>query len=117
VIGVHAHDALADLLEKVVAGEKAGGRAIEVRRLRGPEDAPGCQLAYLPGEAPWAALRAGAVLTVGETEEFWRGGGVIRFVFLRNRVRLHINLDAAREQGLSLTSKLLRIAERVEGAR
>jgi hypothetical protein len=36
---------------------------------------------------------------------------MIRFITERNRIRLRINLEAARAAGLTLSSKLLRAAE------
>jgi hypothetical protein len=55
-----------------------------------------------------AALRGRNVLTVGDFETFVRDGGVIRFVELGNKLRLHINLDAAKAEHLDISSKLLR---------
>ena len=54
-------------------------------------------------------------LTVSDAENFARRGGMIRFVNENNKVRLRINVGAAREAGLTISSKLLRPAEIVTG--
>ena len=44
-------------------------------------------------------------------QRFASRGGIIRFVTDHNRIRLRINLDAARAARLTLSSKLLRPAQ------
>jgi hypothetical protein len=48
---------------------------------------------------------------VSDAEGFSRRGGMIRFMTDRNRIRLRINLEAARDAHLTLSSKLLRPAQ------
>ena len=50
------------------------------------------------------------ILTVGETDDFIERG-MIRFVLVQNRVRLHVNLAAAQEAGLTISSRLLSLAD------
>jgi hypothetical protein len=61
--------------------------------------------------------RAGAlpILTVGEDEEFAQKNGIINFVLKDGKVRLEINLAAARKAGLTMSSKLLAVADVVKG--
>ena len=47
----------------------------------------------------------------GEIENSARRGVMIRFITESNRIRLRINLDAAKRAGLTVSSKLLRSAE------
>ncbi len=67
----------------------------------------------------WTALRQAAagqaVLTVGETEDFTRKGGVIRFFEVATaeggrQLRVEVNEAAAQAQRLQIRSKLLRLA-------
>jgi hypothetical protein len=55
-----------------------------------------------------------AVLTVGEGDDFIHQGGVIAFVVDDRHVRFDINLKAATNAGLKLSSKLLSVARFVE---
>lgn len=51
------------------------------------------------------------ILTVGQHPDFARMGGVINFVPSGNRFRLQINIDAARRAGLTISSRLLKLAD------
>ena len=92
-----------------------------VKRCARVEEAESCHLLFISrSEEPrldqiTAQLRSRAVLTVGDIDHFARRGGMIRFVPEKNRIRLRINLEAARAVGLTLSSKLLRPAEIVTG--
>ena len=54
------------------------------------------------------------VLVFADFEGFARAGGVGNFVMVENRVRFEINNVAAREAGLKVSSRLLRVALLVE---
>ena len=54
------------------------------------------------------------MLTVGDFEGFTRHGGIIRFVTVGNKIRLRVNLAAAQQAKLTISSKLLRPAQIVE---
>jgi hypothetical protein len=62
-----------------------------------------------------ARIKALPSLTVGETDHFAQQGGVIGFIKREGKVRLEINLEAARQAGLQLSSKLLSVADSVTG--
>jgi hypothetical protein len=53
------------------------------------------------------------VLTVSEIAGFARSGGMIAFLVEENKVRLEINLDAASEARLKVSSKLIGVARLV----
>jgi hypothetical protein len=50
------------------------------------------------------------ILTVSDIDGFARHGGIIGFVVKEDKVRLEINLSAARQAGLTISAKLLEIA-------
>jgi len=54
-----------------------------------------------------------SVLTVGETSNMLKSGGMINFLVEENKVRFEINLTAARKGKLEIRSQLLRLAMRV----
>ena len=110
-------------LENVVAGERWHGGPIDVRvipELREPSD---CHLLYVPASAvarfagTAAAMSAWPVLVVGENDRFLEQGGMIRLFVEENRVRFAINQRAAEAAGLQVSSRLLRLAKNVLGAR
>ena len=51
------------------------------------------------------------ILSIGEVEGFTRLGGVINFFEEDNRLRFKINMDAAKREGLKMSSQLLRSAQ------
>ena len=63
------------------------------------------------------ALGRRSILTVGETKDFTSRSGMIGFEVSQRHLRLRINLGAAQEARLTISSKLLRQAEIVGTAR
>ena len=117
VIGVLGEDPFGTTLDEVVKGEVVKNRSLVVQRFRRVEDITTCHILFVgPSEVTRqtqtvAALRGRAILTVGETENFATGGGMIRFLTEQNRIRLRVNLGAVRAAGLTISSKLLRPAD------
>lgn len=58
-------------------------------------------------------IRGENILTVGESDGFAQHGGMINFIDRNHTIRFEINLDAINETDLIVTSKILRIADRV----
>jgi hypothetical protein len=54
----------------------------------------------------------GPILTVGETPQFLRDGGMVRFHIENNKVRFQINQKNAETAGLKVSSLLLALAAR-----
>jgi uncharacterized protein DUF4154 len=106
-------------VEEMLAGETIGGRPLRVVTPE-PSDVKSCHLAYFgPGNADrsapvLAAMRGVPILTVGEGARFLQQGGVISFVLEDNRVRFDVNKRAVERAGLTVSSKLLRVARNVE---
>lgn len=110
---VIGNDPFGRTLDDIVKDEAVGGHKIVVQRPQAEQKT--CQLEYFAEDssAPVATPRSGA-LTVGEGEKFLRQGGIIAFVLDEGRVRFDINLKAANNAGLKLSSKLLAVARSVE---
>jgi len=109
-------------LDQLTKGKSAFGRPIQVRRIKDPVEARSCQIAFASSaERAKAAklidaVRGTAVLTVGETPGFAERGGVIRFVLEDNRVRFEINVEAAHQADLTISSRLLTLARIIQQA-
>ena len=106
-------------LEDTVKGESVHGHQVVVDRLTS-ETAPTCQVIYVPAsdaaQMPdlMRAVGSAAVLFIGETDAFLRAGGVVRFVVDQGHVRFDVNRRSAEQRGLTLSSRLLRVARRVQ---
>jgi hypothetical protein len=117
VIGVLGEDPFGATLDGLVTGTRIGNRPVVVARYDDLADVSGCQILFVSSsDAPplddvLEALDGRGILTVGEEPDFAEDGGIIRFLVEENRVRLEINLAAAEAAGLTISSKLLRLAD------
>lgn len=117
VVGVLGEDPFDAYLDEVVRGEKVEGRPIAVRRFRRVSDIEACHLLFISDSevrklsAVTAGLANRPILTVGESASFIEKGGMVRFVTEGGRIRLKINLEAVQNARLSVSSKLLRLAD------
>ena len=60
-----------------------------------------------------AAVAGKSILTIGETKNFARSGGVIGFYKDGSKIRFEVNLGAAENAKLRISSRLLRLARLV----
>ncbi len=58
-----------------------------------------------------AAVRAKPVLSVSDDDNFTEEGGVIRLFEQDSKLRIEINIDEAGRSGLTISSKLLSLAQ------
>ncbi len=54
-----------------------------------------------------------SILSISEEDDFLKQGGMINFLFVDNKIKFEINLDAAETVGLTIRAKLLKLALRV----
>jgi hypothetical protein len=121
VIGLYGEDKFGDALKKAVEGRTVSGRKIILQPIEKDGDPGKCQMLFISdsekdhlGEI-LDKIKALPVLTVGETDQFLEQGGMINFVKKEGKIRLEINLDAARQAKLEISSKLLGVADVVQG--
>lgn len=103
-------------LDEAVRNQVVNARPIAIRRLETGAPATGCHIMYLgaadilqAGQNPQLTQGKG-VLTVSDTP----GVGIIRFVIKDNRVRFDIDEEAAAQNGIGISSKLLDLALNVK---
>lgn len=117
VIGVLGNDPFGGALDETVRDERLGGRPFQVRRYQSVDEIETCHILFVSrseGSRPetiLAGLKHRPILTVSDADGFAERGGMIRFVTDRNRIRLQLNLAAAEAAHLTISSKLLRVAE------
>ncbi len=121
VIGLYGEHKFGDAVTKAVEGKTISGREIIVQPIGKDGDFGKCQMLFISdseknhlGEI-LDKVKALPVLTVGETEQFMEQGGMINFVKKEGKIRLEINLTAARQAKLEISSKLLGVADVVKG--
>lgn len=110
-------DPFESAIDKLTAGKTASGRPIQVRRLKDAIEGKQCRIVFVGaserGKASRLvdATRGTAVLTVGESNEFLRAGGMIFLSMERDRVSVVINPVATQAAGLKVSAKLMTLAK------
>ena len=140
ILGVVGKDPFGAELDKL-QGKTVNGRTLKIKRFKGAlefrgEATPGrrqddlsvkqakklaemksCHILFITSSEKnflpqtLKPFRGARVLTVGETDSFAREGGIITFVDGENNVQLEINLAAADQARLKISSKLLSLAK------
>jgi YfiR/HmsC-like len=117
IIGVVGQDPFGEHLDAAVRGETVMGHTLVVKRYRNISDVEPCHILFI-GDSELPRLEKilhsterYAVLTVSDIDRAAERGAIIQFTNERNRLRLRINVAAAKAAGLTISSKLLRPAE------
>ena len=113
-------DPFGRVLDDVVTTEFVDRHPIVVRRIQEVENTTSCHMVFvaektdIPFEAVLQTIGERSVLVVGELPDFAQKGGTIAFRVVNRRIRLEVNLTAARLANLRISSKLLRLSTIVE---
>ena len=117
VIGIIGDDPVGRGLEQYLQNKSIGGRELVMRQIEWPGEIRGVHILLLcaseakAASAILACLKGTSVLTVGETDRFGKQGGIINFYIEENKVRFEINIDAAGQARLKISSQLLSLAK------
>ena len=120
VIGILGDDPFGAAINDIVRGENVGGHPIEVRRLRTVSECRDCHILFVSrsedNRVPriLRELRNRPILTVSDLPDFAHRGGMIALYTAENKLRFRINAMVAKDAGIALSSKLLRLADLVE---
>jgi hypothetical protein len=123
VIGVLGRDPFGAELDAVVRGETIDKRSLVIERYHDIDELKHCNILFIGRpqlrELPriLAALKGRSILTVSDGDEEEQSGVMIRLVTRSNRIRLRIDVGAAKAGNLVISSKLLRPAEIVDGGK
>jgi hypothetical protein len=122
VIGIVGNDPFGARLDDAVRGEQINQHPLQIQRFGSISDVANCQILYIDRSQSaqlreiLAALAHRNILTVADFEGSGERGVMMQFVTESNRIRLRINVEAAKASGLTISSKLLRPAEIVSTA-
>ena len=101
---------------KRLGGKIVKGRSVSIRPVK-KQAAPGsCHVLYIAQSEKkryakiLESVRKKPVLTVSELPRFGSSGGIVELYREKNKTRFIINIDSSREAGLTLSSRLLRLA-------
>jgi hypothetical protein len=111
-------DGVTKLAPDAAAGQQINGKPITVRNLADGENPEHCQILYVANSAAaggtLAAARGKPILTV--TDGLPSDHGIIGFTIVQGHVRFDIDTGLAAGAGLSISSKLLSLANAVTPA-
>ncbi len=121
VVGISGGGEFGAELEKLIAGKQISDRPIQIRHVAREPDLKECHVLFVGATDKkhqaeilgWAKKLP--VLTVGESDDFLAQGGIINFVLKENKVRFQVNLKPARQAQLSLSARVLSVADAVVG--
>jgi hypothetical protein len=113
--------AVGEALKRSVSAQKLSGRAISVSILEPNVPLPSCHFLYVSGvprprmaEIVYAVHEA-PVLTVSDDDAFIKVGGIVQVFVESGKMRFRINPKSAKRAHLQLSSRLLALADLVEG--
>lgn len=106
-------------LAELSRGAAPHGRRVEVKWTHNDHELRNCQILFVSRSESkhyaklLQAVEGAGVLTVGETPDFLAAGGMISFAVEREALKFEVNLVAADNACLKISSRLLVLARRV----
>lgn len=116
-IGILGDNPFGKHLEQVVHNEKINNRSISIQHYTSVEEIKTCHILFIniSDKAQLAEilkkLQGKCILTVGDSRNFIKEGGMVRFITENDKIKFQINTDVAKAADLTISSKLLRLAE------
>lgn len=118
VIAIVGENSGSKTVSKRLETTRVDGLTVEVRAIEEPSDLTGCHIVFFARGADRGdmldAAEGRSILTVGESDDFARNGGIINFFSEGKKLRFQINPQEAKAAGLKISSRLLRLARLVE---
>lgn len=120
-IGVVGRDPSGGKIRRTIEARPIAGRRYRCVSVQSLDEAARCRAVYVTrdGEKKFApmldTLRTLGVLTVGESEDFFDLGGMLRMLVREQRVRFDVNLGVMDESGFQVSSNMLKVADQVHG--
>lgn len=122
IIGIVGSDPFGPALAETVHDESIQGHPLVIEHYARPADIKTCHMLFVSQpeirhcDEILKAVKGKPVLTVADSDATAAAGVIIRFAVENNKVHFRVNSDAARVANISLSSKLLRVAEATPGA-
>jgi len=123
IIGIVGPDPFGSALEETIRGETVAGHPLTVQHYLHPADIKTCHLLFITqpeirqADEILKIVKEKPVLTVADADNAATAQVAIRFVVENNKVHFRVNAAAARAENISLSSKLLRVAEATPSGR
>ena len=118
-ITVVGEDPFGPVLDELAYSTPGRGRKLVIERRNWNQDLRRCHVLFISRSekrhlnAIHFNIKGASILTVSDLEQFSAAGGMIGFVFDGEQVRFEINLNAASQARLEISSRLLTLAASV----
>lgn len=122
-IGIIGSDPFGSVLDEVVKDEQIDGRPIQITRSNRESELSRCHILFISNsessrvDSILENLKGKPILTISDSSTFALHGGIIQVGVERNKLSVKVNLSAARKSQLTISSKLLRLAQIVDDNR
>ena len=134
ILGILGKDPFGTIIDQIIKSKTVKDRKLVIRRFEKIKDLEAscmgkgeeeefCHILFISSSEEehlakiLEILNASSVLTVGEMEQFTQRGGIINFTVREGKIRFEINVDAAEQAELKISSKLLKLAKIVRDER
>lgn len=120
VIGVFGSNPIGTTLEKTVQGKSIQDHPFIIEQFHSLEDIKTCHILFIsPTERSQLNtlldhVKNKPILTISEQNNFCQMGGMINFILQKRNVRFEMNPDAIDQANLSISSRLLKLAQIVK---
>jgi hypothetical protein len=116
IIGILGDNPFGSYVDNIVANEKINGHPLIVNHYKNVDEVKNCHILFINKSENdlntiFSSLKGKNILTVSDSPDCLKQGGMIRFVTKNNKISIQINLDNAQANNLVISSKLLRLAE------
>jgi len=117
VIGILGEDPFNAYLDEVISNEKVNNHPLIIRRFKNTEQVQACHILFISKSHVDKMARIKAILkdkntlTVSDGSNFIKEGGMVRFITVNKKIQFQINPEAVKAANLTISSKLLRLAE------
>jgi len=115
---VYGNSSLGTVLAVLTRGQRVQGRGMAVRWPRKDSELRNCQILFIGHSEQkhyakiLAVVHGTPVLTIGETANFNELGGIVEFAYEHDALLFEVNLSAARDAHLKISSRFLSLARR-----
>ena len=106
-------------MAEATRGTSIRGRRLEVRWAPKEQDLRACHILFVSHSVGkrcgsiFISIQGANVLTVGETPDFLASGGAIDFLIAEDRLQFEVNIGAASDAHLTISSNMLPLARHV----
>jgi hypothetical protein len=114
-VGVLGRPGLAGTLRRLVEGKSVNNRPIRILEVKNANEVCRCQVLYIASDKradlqqALQAAHSQHALTIGEADRFLEFGGAVNLLEIDGHMSFEFSLDVLDENGIDISSKLLRL--------